>query len=147
MLLKRGKLLCQWTETFSVQFLAFSGACQALMGPRTLSWEAYINLFVSHDIFLFYRHFIDILLKYIHLYNNTCSFCIFIGRELCVIKVHTTELYNIWRKHAPPSLKPKTWRGLVPADANWSRLLVATTDQKGNAKLQIKVRPLGCKQK
>ena len=23
------------------------------------------------------------------LYNNTCSFCIFIGRELCVIKVHT----------------------------------------------------------
>ena len=22
-------------------------------------------------------------------YNNTCSFCIFIGRELCVIKVHT----------------------------------------------------------
>ena len=25
-----------------------------------------------------------------------------------------TELYNIWRKHAPPSLKPKTWRGLVP---------------------------------
>ena len=26
---------------------------------------------------------------YVHLYNNTCSFCIFIGRELCVIKVHT----------------------------------------------------------
>ena len=26
---------------------------------------------------------------YIILYNNTCSFCIFIGRELCVIKVHT----------------------------------------------------------
>ena len=24
-----------------------------------------------------------------NLYNNTCSFCIFIGRELCVIKVHT----------------------------------------------------------
>ena len=24
-----------------------------------------------------------------YLYNNTCSFCIFIGRELCVIKVHT----------------------------------------------------------
>ena len=23
------------------------------------------------------------------LYNNTCSLCIFIGRELCVIKVHT----------------------------------------------------------
>ena len=23
------------------------------------------------------------------LYNNTCSFCIFIGRELCVIKIHT----------------------------------------------------------
>ena len=23
------------------------------------------------------------------LYNNTCSFCIFIGRELCFIKVHT----------------------------------------------------------
>ena len=53
--------------------------------------------------------------------------------------VGTTELYNIWRKHAPPSLKPKTWRGLVPADANWSRLLVVTTDQKGNTKLQTKV--------
>ena len=26
---------------------------------------------------------------YLSLYNNTCSFCIFIGRELCVIKVHT----------------------------------------------------------
>ena len=26
---------------------------------------------------------------YVSLYNNTCSFCIFIGRELCVIKVHT----------------------------------------------------------
>ena len=26
---------------------------------------------------------------YLPLYNNTCSFCIFIGRELCVIKVHT----------------------------------------------------------
>ena len=26
---------------------------------------------------------------YCILYNNTCSFCIFIGRELCVIKVHT----------------------------------------------------------
>ena len=26
---------------------------------------------------------------YTILYNNTCSFCIFIGRELCVIKVHT----------------------------------------------------------
>ena len=26
---------------------------------------------------------------YESLYNNTCSFCIFIGRELCVIKVHT----------------------------------------------------------
>ena len=50
-----------------------------------------------------------------------------------------TELYNIWRKHAPPSLKQKTWRELVPADANWSRLLVVTTDQKGNAKLQTKV--------
>ena len=25
----------------------------------------------------------------VNLYNNTCSFCIFIGRELCVIKVHT----------------------------------------------------------
>ena len=24
-----------------------------------------------------------------YLYNNTCSFCIFIGCELCVIKVHT----------------------------------------------------------
>ena len=55
----------------------------------------------------------------------------------CLIQI--TELYNIWRKHAPPSLKPKTWRGLVPADANWSRLLVVTTDQKGNAKLQTKV--------
>ena len=54
-------------------------------------------------------------------------------------KTPPTELYNIWRKHAPPSLKPKTWRGLVPADANWSRLLVVTTDQKGNAKLQTKV--------
>ena len=55
------------------------------------------------------------------------------------LRSSTTELYNIWRKHAPPSLKPKTWRGLVPADANWSRLLVVTTDQKGNAKLQTKV--------
>ena len=36
-------------------------------------------------------------------------------------------------------MKPKTWRGLVPADANWSRLLVVTTDQKGNAKRQTKV--------
>ena len=26
---------------------------------------------------------------YIYLYNNTCSFCIFIGRELCAIKVHS----------------------------------------------------------
>ena len=26
---------------------------------------------------------------YWSLYNNTCSFCIFIGCELCVIKVHT----------------------------------------------------------
>ena len=26
---------------------------------------------------------------YYSLYNNTRSFCIFIGRELCVIKVHT----------------------------------------------------------
>ena len=25
----------------------------------------------------------------LYLYNNACSFCIFIGRELCVIKVHT----------------------------------------------------------
>ena len=50
-----------------------------------------------------------------------------------------TELYNIWRKRSPPSLKQKTWRELVPADANWSRLLVVTTDQKGNAKLQTKV--------
>ena len=25
----------------------------------------------------------------LNLYNNTCSFCIFVGRELCVIKVHT----------------------------------------------------------
>ena len=25
----------------------------------------------------------------VYSYNNTCSFCIFIGRELCVIKVHT----------------------------------------------------------
>ena len=29
------------------------------------------------------------LLNYNCLYNNTCSSCIFIGRELCVIKVHT----------------------------------------------------------
>ena len=28
--------------------------------------------------------------------------------------VHITELYNIWRKRSPPSLKQKTWRGLVP---------------------------------
>ena len=28
------------------------------------------------------------------LYNNTCSFCIFICRELCVIRVHTHE----WRQ-------------------------------------------------
>ena len=27
--------------------------------------------------------------QYCALYNNTCSSCIFIGRELCVIKVHT----------------------------------------------------------
>ena len=35
-------------------------------------------------------HFTD-LMQVCHqvLYNNTCSFCIFIGRELCVIKVHT----------------------------------------------------------
>ena len=26
---------------------------------------------------------------YFSLYNNTCPFCIFIGRGLCVIKVHT----------------------------------------------------------
>ena len=26
----------------------------------------------------------------------------------------STELYNIWRKRSPPSLKQKTWRGLVP---------------------------------
>ena len=29
------------------------------------------------------------VVRYIILYNNTCSSCIFIGRELCVIKVHT----------------------------------------------------------
>ena len=29
------------------------------------------------------------ILIYRLLYNNACSFCIFIGRELCVIKVHT----------------------------------------------------------
>ena len=49
------------------------------------------------------------------------------------------ELYNIWRKRSLPSLKQKTWCGLVPADANWSHLLVVATDQKGNAKLQTKV--------
>ena len=38
-----------------------------------------------------YETFINILdyIKYFNLYNNTCSFRIFIGRELCVIKVHT----------------------------------------------------------
>ena len=29
------------------------------------------------------------VVRYIILYNNTCSSCIFISRELCVIKVHT----------------------------------------------------------
>ena len=29
------------------------------------------------------------ILIYRLLYNNACSFCIFIGRELCVIQVHT----------------------------------------------------------
>ena len=32
---------------------------------------------------------VDLQVNYAVLYNNTCSFCIFIGRELCVIKVHT----------------------------------------------------------
>ena len=50
-----------------------------------------------------------------------------------------TELYNIWRERSPPSLKQKTWRELVPADAYWSHLLVVTTDQKGNANFQTKV--------
>ena len=35
------------------------------------------------------RFFLFITLHYITLYNNTCSFCIFIGRELCFITVHT----------------------------------------------------------
>ena len=36
------------------------------------------------------RKIIVLLLAiYRALYNNTCSLCIFIGRELCVIKVHT----------------------------------------------------------
>ena len=38
------------------------------------SWQSYHN---------FYYH------------NNTCSFCIFIGRELCVIKVHTHGLRQL----------------------------------------------------
>ena len=32
-----------------------------------------------------------------HLVLIQCSFCIFIGRELCVIKVHTTDDVNWWR--------------------------------------------------
>ena len=36
-----------------------------------------------------YDCFCDVVMQELVLYNNTCSFCIFIGRELCVIKVHT----------------------------------------------------------
>ena len=32
---------------------------------------------------------------------------------------HTTELYNIWRKHAPPSLKQKTWRRFAKLVPDW----------------------------
>ena len=41
------------------------------------------------------------------LYNNTCSFCIFIGRELCVIKVHTHE----WRQLMASSNLTNLFRG------------------------------------
>ena len=50
---------------------------------------------VSHPIKLSYQNCMiaspspHIVVMYLQLYNNTCSFCIFIGRELCVIKVHT----------------------------------------------------------
>ena len=36
-----------------------------------------------------YRQEVTYIYYYYYLYDNTCSFCIFIGRELCVIKVHT----------------------------------------------------------
>ena len=41
------------------------------------------------------------------LYNNTCSFCIFIGRELCVIKVYT----HGWRQLMAWSNLANSFRG------------------------------------
>ena len=59
-----------------------------------------------------------------------------LGDQYMYVCMYTTELYNIWRKHAPPSLKPKTWRGLVPIGPNdWSPLQVVTTDPKCDTKL------------
>ena len=58
---------------------------------------------LSHDLFSVYLwEYLKFRMKFaanlnlkghqfflLTLYNNRCSFCIFIGRELCVIKVHT----------------------------------------------------------
>ena len=41
------------------------------------------------------------------LYNNTCSLCIFIGRELCVIEVHT----HGWRQLMAWSNSANLFRG------------------------------------
>ena len=35
------------------------------------------------------------------------------------LPVANTELYNIWRKHAPPSLKQKTWRRFAKLVPDW----------------------------
>ena len=48
-----------------------------------------IDIHFVHEKSYPIRNRLEVSLIYLSLYNNTCSFCIFIGRELCVIKVHT----------------------------------------------------------
>ena len=59
-------------------------------GPRNLL-DNYRPISILSTIVKFLRKYCtnNFTIIYQKLYNITCSFCIFIGRELCVIKVHT----------------------------------------------------------
>ena len=69
---------------------------RAISDLSTFFYTPCILLTIYHDekpmVSIYY--FRPVSIYYIILYNNTCLFCIFIGRELCVIKVHTHE----WRQ-------------------------------------------------
>ena len=86
---------------FSCEFRLFSFIIKLSYCKKS---QAFKLLYLKNNL---YRQKIIKNLHIRHYYGYPGFQGIAASRLVCV---QTTELYYIWRKHAPPSLKQKTWR-------------------------------------